>query len=174
MDKYEHLYKEIIDINSSNVVVGVFCCLLSWQGVLCPPHSAHSYAAYVNASPVQTLLFVFILTPDTGPHINPVFGKRWLYTGSSCAPEALSSQCTGVSAHSNLWPEARMFLHLLLQGALLLSSDLLYGHPQLPLLLTISRLCPALFSAQMYHMRQHLAAWVWAHYYLCQASVTSL
>lgn len=71
MDKYEHLYKEITYINSSNVVVGVFCCLLSWQGALCPPQSStHSYVAYVNVKLVQTLLLVFILTPDTGPHIN--------------------------------------------------------------------------------------------------------
>lgn len=78
------------------MVVGLFFCLLSW---LCPPRSrAHSYFAYVKVKQVQALMLIFILTPDTGPHINASVWEKltlfriFLYSWGH--PSVLGSQHT--------------------------------------------------------------------------------
>lgn len=153
------------------MVVGVFCCLLPWHWMLCPPQSRpHSCFAYVNGKPVQTLLLIFILTPDRGFHINAnVWEELTLYRILFCSWGSVIPVYWGLSPQQ---PLARSQDVLASSGIGYLPSEQWYTvwAPSAPSPSPISRLYPGLFSAQMYH----LAAWVWASHYLCHASVTSL
>lgn len=56
------------------------------MNALSSKHRAHSCFACVNVKPVQMSLFVFILRPDTGPHINSdVWEELTLYSTLFCS-----------------------------------------------------------------------------------------
>lgn len=93
------------------------------MNALSSKHRAHSYVACVNVKPVQTLLLIFILRPDAGPHINSdVWEELTFYRILFCSQGGVIPVYWGLSPQQPL--ASQDVLASSLVGSPLLSTDM--------------------------------------------------